>query len=88
MNQGPFALFDGDGDRLAGKAPLQLGRPLVDGLGGLLERVDLYATIRFDEAEDVLGIGPIDADDDGIGGQFCRVIVVVHGHLVLNWKRF
>jgi len=50
----------------------------------LLERADLRPIVLIDDADDVLGVGPVDPDDDGVREFLWRVgllTLFVHAHL-------
>jgi len=47
----------------------------------LHERADDRPVVLIDEADNVLGVGPVDADGDGVVSQLCDVLLFVHGHL-------
>ena len=69
VDQGSAALFEGDGQRVAGEPLLQLVNPVGDVVRILIERATGGAAAGFDQTDDMLSIGPVDADDHrrGVG---------------------
>lgn len=65
VDEGPFALLEGDGNDLPRKTSGELAGPFVNAFRGLWQGTDGVSALGIDEAHGVLAIRPVDSDDDG-----------------------
>ena len=74
VNQRPATLLQGDGERMSGKPLLPSVNPVGDLIGILIEGVRGGPSTGFDDTDEMLLIGPVDADDQhrGLVPRSCR----------------
>ena len=78
MDEGAFALLDGNGDAAAGKTLLYRADPLDQSIGFVFQGGELGLRLVLERkrqsSQSVLLISPVDADESGVVAQIGRTL--------------